>query len=164
MEEKQQKGRILLMVAVAVCLISLAGMIFALNLKKDTGQGTFTPPPFEETAMTGTPVVSHNPSWDELDAKAFQFSVCGEPVLEKETADVWLTNPESNKVWLKLRILDKNDAVLGETGLIKPGEYVQTVRFTVIPKKGDEIKLKIMGYEPETYYSAGSAVLKTRIK
>ena len=59
--------------------------------------------------------------WQELDAQVFRVSVCGAVVLEGNRADVWLTNPESNTVWLKLRIMDENGTVLGETGLIRPG-------------------------------------------
>lgn len=161
---KEIKGKILLMIAVGVCLLSLVGMIFALNWKKETGQGTFSPPPFEKDARTGTPVVSDNPSWGEIDAKVFKVSVCGEFVVENQTADVWMTNPESNEIWLKLRVLDKNNAILGETGLIKPGEYVQKIHFDTVPENGDTINLKIMGYEPETYYSAGSVLLNTSVK
>lgn len=152
------------MVVVGVCLFSLAGMIFALSLKKETGQGTFNPPPFEKDAMVGTPVVSDNPSWGEIDAKVFKVFICGELVFENRTADVWMTNSESNEVWLKLRVLDKNDVILGETGLIKPGEYVQKIHFNIVPEDGDVVKLKIMGYEPETYYSAGSVLLNTNVK
>ena len=59
------------------------------------------------------------------------------------------------------RILDEQDAVLGESGLIRPGEYVQAVKLDTVPRSTANVSLKIMAYEPETYYSAGSARLKT---
>ena len=58
-------------------------------------------------------------------------------------------------------ILAVNPNILGETGLVRPGEYVQTVALTTIPKSGTPITLKIMAYEPDTYYSAGAASLNT---
>ena len=61
-------------------------------------------------------------------------------------------------------MLDANGNTLGETGLIRPGEYVQSVVFETIPEVGDSIGLKLMAYEPETYYSAGSATLNTTVK
>lgn len=74
---------------------------------------------------------------------------------------VYLTNPAENTVWLKLRVLDTNGSILGETGLLRPGEYVRTVALSAAPTPGTSITLKIMGYEPDTYLSAGSATLST---
>ena len=93
----------------------------------------------------------------------YRFSVCGNVIMEGSNAAVYLTNPAENEVWLKLRVLDENDNILGETGLIRPGEYVKDVALTENLTAGTKIKLKIMGYEPETYFSAGSATLNTAI-
>ena len=83
--------------------------------------------------------------------------------MEGNNAAIYLTNPAENKVWLKLRVLDESNNILGETGLIRPGEYVKDVELTENLTAGTKIKLKIMGYEPETYFSAGSATLNTAI-
>ena len=93
----------------------------------------------------------------------YRFSVCGNVVMEGSAAAVYLTNPAGNEVWLKLRVLDEKGNTLGETGLIEPGQYVKDVTLTGNLPAGTEIKLKIMGYEPETYFSAGSAILNTAI-
>ena len=50
---------------------------------------------------------------------------------------------------------------MGETGLIKPGEYVRSVVFSKVPLAGVEISLRVMSYEPETYYSKGEVTLQT---
>ena len=76
---------------------------------------------------------------------------------------MWLTNPVSNTVWLKVRVLDEKGNTLGETGLIKPGEYVQSVTLDTVPKTGKPIVLKIMAYQPDTYYSEGAVSLNTKI-
>ena len=60
-------------------------------------------------------------------------------------------------------MLDSKGNILGQTGLISPGQYVKSVKFDVLPKDGDEITLKLMGYEPETYYSTGEAPLGTTV-
>lgn len=93
----------------------------------------------------------------------YRFSVCGNVMTEGNEAVVYLTNPAENEVWMKLRVLDENGNVLGETGLIKPGEYVKSVALNTLPDAGTKISLKIMGYEPETYRSAGSVTLNTAI-
>ena len=148
----------------AVCAISVLVMIAALLAPGKTIPAEFTPPPFEPNAVIGIPNVPDVLGWTELDAQAFLFSVCGKVVVRDGQADIWLTNPESNTVWLKVRILDKNGETLGESGLIRPGEYVQTVTFDTVPKDGTTIGLKLMAYQPETYFSEGTATLNTTVK
>ena len=67
-------------------------------------------------------------------------------------------------VWLKLRVLTADGTLLGETGLIRPGEYIKSVSLTSEVEDGTAIKLKIMAYEPDTYYSAGSVTLNTILR
>ena len=148
-----------LIIAAAICVLSLIVMVVALTgQKQPQAAGEFTPPPFDSTAVVGTPTVPDGLGYSELDCQVYKVSLCG-----KLNADgnIWLTNPESNEVWLKVRILDVGGNILGETGLVRPGEYVQTVALTTIPKSGTPITLKIMAYEPDTYYSAGAASLNT---
>ncbi len=60
-----------------------------------------------------------------------------------------------------MKVEGENGKLLGETGLIKPGEYVKSVKLNESPEAGSDIRLRIVAYEPETYYSAGSVVLNT---
>lgn len=163
MERKKQKK--LLLLTAAVCAAALAVMIAVLvfGVGGRTEQTDFTPPSFDPSAVQGIPDVPDGLGWGELDAKAFKASVCGAVILNGDTADVWLTNPEENTVWLKLRVLDAQGNTIGETGLIKPGEYVQSVAFSTRPEDGGAVTLKLMAYEPETYYSGGSISLKTTV-
>ena len=164
MAGKNQAKKWAVPVLAAVCLLCLAMMAAALVYTQSPAQGEFIPPPFEESAVSGIPDVPEELGWQELDAQAFQVGVCGAVVLEGSQADVWLTNPEGNNVWLKLRIMDENGTVLGETGLIRPGEYVQSVTFDTVPAPGTAISMKLMAYEPETYHSAGAVTLNTTIQ
>lgn len=160
MKKKQNMG---LLIAVCACVVALIGMIAALSSQPRTEQLAFTPPPFAENARQGIPVVPDDLGWSELDAKAFKVSVCGVVALNGNTADIWLTNPDSNTIWMKLRLLDAQGNTLGETGIIKPGEYVQSVTFDTVPDPGDAVTLKIMAYQPDTYYSEGAVSLNTTI-
>lgn len=158
---KKEKN-IPLMIAALLCILSVAAMTIVLVFSAGkTEPMFFTPPPFDADAVQGVPDVPENLGWAEVDAQVYKASVCGVVIPNDDTADVWFTNPESNSVWLKLRVLDSEGTVIGETGIIKPGEYVQAVTFTDVPGEGDTIELKLMAYEPETYYSAGSATLTT---
>lgn len=139
---------------------------FTCLISCEEEKGEFVPPPFDAGAVVGVPDLE-NPEaigYTELDAKAYKFAVCGLVKLSGDSADIYFTNVETNDVWLKLRVLDEKGNILGETGLIKPGEYVKSVTFSEkVPKVGTSIVMKIMGYQPETYYSAGAANLATVI-
>ena len=92
---------------------------------------------------------------------SFSAHVCGKVIIENDSAELFFTNGSGNNVWLKLRILDEKNHILAETGLLKPNEYIKTIEFIETPQKGEKIKLKIMAYEPDTYYSAGAVTLST---
>lgn len=155
----KKKQNYILPLAAVLCVLSLAVMVFALTRQEvQTEIGEFTPPPFDSSAIVGTPAVPDGLGYNELDCQAYKVSLCGKL---NASGDIWLTNPGSNEVWLKVRVLDEKGNIVGETGLVRPGEYVQTVELTTIPKSGTPITLKIMAYEPETYYSAGAASLNT---
>ena len=83
--------------------------------------------------------------------------------MDGNKATVYYTNAEGNNVYLKLRVLDENDNILGETGLLKPGEYVRDVELIQALSADTGIRLKIMSYAPDTYLSEGSVVLNTTI-
>lgn len=94
----------------------------------------------------------------------FRAYICGNVIVKGDAADVYFTNSEKFDVWLKLRVLTADGILLGETGLIRPGEYVKSVSLTSEVEDGTAIKLKIMAYEPDTYYSAGSVTLNTILR
>ena len=162
--KKKQKNNYILPLAAVLCVLSLAVMVFALTRQDvQTEMGEFTPPPFDAAAVVGSPAVPDGLGWQELDAQAYIVGICGKFIPNGNTADIWLTNPEGNTVWLKVRVLDEKGNTLGETGLVRPGEYVQSVALDTVPKAGTPIVLKIMAYQPDTYYSEGAVSLSTKV-
>ena len=147
-------------VLAALCAAALSVMTAVLIY---TGQARFTPPPFDPAARPGIPDVPEDLGYSELDATAFRFSAAGVLTADNGATDLWLTNPAGSTVWLKARILDADNALLGESGLLRPGEYVQTVTLDRVPAQTAPVTVKIMAYEPETYYSAGSVLLQTQL-
>ena len=143
----------------SIAVIIMVVVLFIENAPKKSS--TFSPPPFESAAQSGIPNVPEDLGWDEIDAKAYRLSICGGIQINDNKADVYFTNPVENDVWMKLRILDSNEKIIAETGLIRSGEYVQSILFTTIPEDGNSVKLKVMAYEPNTYYSAGCVILNT---
>lgn len=152
-------------ILIACFVVLFLVMIVVLCIPKHQ-QSTFTPPPFEVSAQTGTPDIPDEFGYSEpyQAGMSYRFGVCGNVNVNGSKATVFFTNPADNTIWLKLRILDENGNLLGETGLLKPGEYVQYVSLTKELEDGTPIQLKIMGYEPDTYYSAGAATVTTIAK
>lgn len=148
--------------AALLCALSLAVMAAALLIPGKT-QVQFTPPPFDPAAEAGSPQVPEGLGWQMLDAQAYSVGICGKLIPRGNSADLWLTNPEGNTVWLKVRVLDAQGNILGETGLIRPGEYVQSVQLDSVPPVGSPVTLKIMAYQPETYYSEGAVPFNTSV-
>lgn len=153
-------------VAVAICLVAVFVMLVVLFLsEKEPVKGEFIPPSFDSAAVAGTPEVSDDLGYMECyqDGMDFRFSACGNLKLDGKNVNVYLTNSIENDVWLKVRVFDAEGNILGESGLIKPGEYVQSVELSGKLAVGMPIKLKVMAYEPDTYYSAGAVALNTQI-
>ena len=61
-------------------------------------------------------------------------------------------------------IYDGAGNILGETGLIRPGEYVRSVNLTALPQPDAEVSYKIMSYEPDTYFSCGAVIVHCQTK
>ena len=163
--KKKPKTNKTVPVLCGVFAVLLIVMSAALVFGRKHKTAEFTPPPFDAAAIAGVPEVPESLGYISpyQEGMGYRFSVCGNVVMEGNNAAIYLTNPAENKVWLKLQVLDESNNILGETGLIRPGEYVKDVELTENLTAGTKIKLKIMGYEPETYFSAGSATLNTAI-
>ncbi len=143
-----------------LCILSVFTMVTVLR-----GSGAdnfFTPPPFESGAVSGLPAVPEGLGFQQLDAGVFRVNLCGRIRVREGMAEVWFANPAGNSVWLKLRILDEDGNILGQTGLLRPGEYVRGVTVADLPA-GTPVVLKVMAYEPDTYRSAGALTLHTCI-
>lgn len=152
-----------LTIITAVCILSLVIMVVSLAAGKKQVYEEFAPPKFDKNACLGTPDVPEGLGWEELNLQDFKVSLCGVIVPDDNSADIWLTNHADNDVWIKLRVLDMEGNILGETGLIKPGEYLKSVSLSFVLDKAANIVLKIMAYEPHTYYSAGAVELNTTV-
>lgn len=154
--------KLLLPAAIIICAV--AAIIMVIMLVTSGSGRSFTPPPFDPAAQTGAPDVPESAGYGDLDAGDFKFYAAGNLTAENGKTDIWLTNPEENNIWLKARLLDKDDNILGESGLIKPGEYVQSIELDEIPQGTSSVTLKIMAYAPDTYQSAGAIALTTDLK
>ena len=145
-----------------ICAVCVAVMI-AVVAQGRRQVVRFTPPPFDDAAKEGVPALTEAEGYRTIDAQVYKFSICGELVLEEGKTDIWLTNGAENSVWLKVKLKDAEGRELGETGLIRPGEYVRSLRLAVQPEATTEVTVAVMGYEPDSYYSMGSVSLYTTL-
>lgn len=159
------KGNKLLLALSLACVVAIAVMIIVLCIPKKAEQKPFTTPSFDDNAISGTPVVPDGLGYNVLyqDGMSFKAGVCGKISVVGCTADIYLTNIEENEVWLKARFYDSKGNVAGESGLIKPGEYLKSVELKSEPKASEQYTVKIMSYEPDTYNSLGAVTLNPKI-
>lgn len=163
------KTKLLTALVVVVAILTLAALIAAVIIK-DSNPSGFTPPPFDSNAQQGVPnVTDEKLAYGTVDiplpsgvSLPYHVRLCLAPAVEDGKIVAYLTNPKNNdNVWLKLKVLDAEGNKIAETGVIKPGEYVQYAPLlegvdAASLTDGTQIKLKVLAYEPETYSSVGS--------
>lgn len=148
--------RIILALALVAALL-LALLLLRPEKEPEVIRGEFTPPPFDPAAVTGTPSLTAADRFGTLQLNPeLAVCLCSSPVVEDGQARVFFTSPATNTAWVRLRLLDANGSLLGQTGLLRPGEYVECVALTANPKQPEAIA-RILTYEPDTWYSLGSA-------
>ena len=166
---------IVLICIAAVAVVLVFSLVFVLIAQRvvnamsgDTEKQVveFVPPEFDSGAIEGAPSFDDPQSVGYMkiykEKMPYTAYVCGKVKISSEgRTDIYFTNPAENTLWMKLRIFDENGKIIGETGLIKPGEYIKTVQLDTIPKNGSKIVMRIMSYEPDTYYSGGEVSLNT---
>ena len=147
------------------CVVALIVMIVALCIPKKAEQKPFTPPPFDSNAVQGEPTVPEGLGYNILhrEGMSFKVGVCGKITVKKSTVDIYLTNVAENNAWLKARFYNAKGEIVGESGLIKPGEYLQSVVLESVPNESEQYTVKIMSYEPDTYKSLGAVTLNPKI-
>ena len=154
------KSKLFFWVAAAFAALSVMAAIIGIKLSE---KPEFVPPEFEENAKTGFPSVNEEFGFADADINGFEVYVCSKISVENGKAKVFFTNGEENNVWAKIRVIGEERNVIGESGLLNPGEYAEEVALTYIPEKGSKIKIKVMLYEPETYRSEGAVFLEAEI-
>ncbi len=166
MNSKTAKQSKIIYLLMAVLAASVVFMIVALCTDKGPTVGEFVPPAFESAAVQGVPQVDESLGYTELyrDGMAYRVWICGIVTMDAGDAIVNFTNVAENTKYLKLRVTNESGEILGETGLLKPGEYVERVMLTSTPSVGTKLKLKIMGYEPQDYTSAGAVTLNVMVQ
>ncbi len=146
-----------LIISFLILLISFSFLIVTIIFKNDK----FVAPEFDKNAIDGVPEISEDSytSFNYLDS--YKVFICGEPKLVNNKLYLYLTSEKSNDINLKARMY-KDDKLIGETGLLKPNQYLEYVDVSSI-SVGDKISIKIMSYD-DNYQSAGVIKVNLNVK
>ena len=158
------KNKIAIIILSVLCCLSVAVLVVAAAITLNN-KNRFVPPDFDESVIKGTPEVPEGLGYSPIEVEqGYNVYVCGNLIVNGNNVDVYFTSPETNTVWVLLRMVDEYGTVLGETGIVQPGEYIKSLRLNTVPEQETNVKLKIIAYQPETYISMGSVGLKTKLK
>ena len=157
-----RKTRVLYVALLGVILIALivTGILVFQRLNTTPA---FVPPAFDKSAQVGEPTPDLDLGYTTVNVEqGFEIRLCGRLFVKNDHIEINLTNPTSNDVWMMTELQDENGKVLAKSGIIKPGEYVQSV--TLLKKltaAETNVKIVVIGYAPNTYASRGTVGMKT---
>lgn len=153
------KNKIVIILTIVLVILVSIVIVLAINLKKKT---TFTKPKFDKLVLNEIP--------DDLKyqknilkiSEGYAIYIDAMPKIDDEQLIVNFISLEDNNIWIKLRIIKDNE-IIGESGLVRPGEYLKTVKINTNLSINQNITYIIMGYEFDTYLSAGVINLNTKV-
>ena len=147
----------------AVITLALAGIILFLVQYEPP----YKPPAFEVGAVTGTPSPPESFGYNSVDAAGkFEFMLAG-TFYQQEDASlrIYFNNPPQNEVYLMCEVTDSGGATLYKSGLLRPGEYVESLKpARRLENAATPVEVNVYAFEPDTYYSTGTVVLKNTLQ
>lgn len=154
MDRRQKIILAILGVLLLAALIVLA--VVAASRKPEVIISGFKAPPFEEKATLGVP--EGVDGYREINVEGnYTFSLCMEPKIEENDLHIFFASDKDNDAWLLIRIYDvESGEQIGTSGLLREGEYVESVTLSRLPADG-AVRVKILSYEKDTYFSLGTA-------
>ena len=155
---------ILAVLGVLVLAAAITVAVLAGNRQPQYVQGQFTPPPFAEGTVVGTPE-NLDPAlgYGTLNLDGSAVSLCANTTIVNGKAQLYLTNAADNIGWVRIKLYSADGTQLGQSGLVRPGEYIRWIDLDTVPGSAGLAVIKIMLYEPETYYSLGSATAQVML-
>ena len=153
-----------LFILVAITMILIAFTITVViwtSFKRE-----FVKPEFDKNAKPISNIeIDEKLQYAEINVEdGYNVGICNNLIMDKEeNILIYFSSLKDNNVYLKLRIYDKEQKILKETGLIKPGQQIEKIKIENL-KNDKDVVIKIMSYDPETYYSKGTVSINTKIK
>lgn len=160
--DKAQK--ITVSIFAALLIIAIIAIIAVAGADKSPTVLDFVPPPFDENVKTGIP----DPLPDSFGTLSISpelvVGLCALPKINDEEMQIgiFLTSHADNYCNIRLLVYAENGELLGESGLIKPGDHLPALELSSIPESGKPLRAVILSFEPDTYYSMGSAEVEIK--
>ena len=155
---KNKKNIIILSIVLVILILFIIFLMITIEKKTN-----FHAPNFELNTTEKIPeIIDYESSIIDV-SDGYSFYIEGVPHIEKENLIINFISPKDNNIWIKIRILDEKDNIIGESGLIKPGEYLKQIKLKKKLSKKSNITYMIIGYEKDTYMSAGTIKLNTKV-
>lgn len=152
---------------VILSIIAVVLIIMTIIIAQATGsKKEFLKPEFDKNATNITnEKIAEELQYAEINVEeGYIVGLCNNLVLDSsDNIKIYFTSLKENTVYVKLRIYDKNEKLITETGLLKPDQQIEKIKVENI-KENKDVTIKIMSYDPETYYSRGTVTLNTKIK
>lgn len=157
------KNKYIVILAIIAVIMIIITLIIAqvVDSKKQ-----FLKPEFDSNAINITNEnIAEELQYAEINVEeGYTVGLCNNLVLDSSNnIKICFSSLKENTVYVKLRIYDKNEELIKETGLLKPGEQIEKINADNI-KETKDVTIKIMSYDPDTYYSRGTVTLNTKIK
>ena len=142
-----------------ILILGVAAAIVAAGRQPQVIINEFVPPAFDQAAIIGQPPeLPANLGYGILAMQEdASVGLCRNVMVTDGNAMLYLTAPGTNRCWVRVLIYAEDGTLLGESGLLRPGEYITSVALCTTPKTGSLVSVRIQLYEPDTYLSLGSA-------
>ena len=154
-----KKNKITIILSIILLILIMIIILLMVSIRN---KSTFKKPEFDKNAIETIPSDLEYQKKILNVTDNYSIYINPEPVIKNNSIILNLISLETNNILVKVRILNK-DKIVAETGLIKPGQYLEKVKLDEELNVGDEIVYIIMGYEKDSYLSAGSVKLNTWI-
>ena len=157
--------KIILSVVGALLVVAIIATVAVFFATRQKTVDLFVPPDVDIHAIQGAP-----DAIDEISAYQkvmmsgeFQFSMCLCPEYKNGSVELYYTSYDTNTVNSLVKLYDGEGNEVGKSGLIRPGHYLKSISISDLPEDA-VITAKILSYEPETYYSMGTASGKLSLR
>lgn len=148
---------ILIVILIILVLIIIALLI---NIKN---KSAFIKPKFDKNVSIEMPEHIDYKSATINISKNYSIYIDGMPTIENNDLIINFISMEDNNVWIKVRVLNEKEQIVAESGVLKPGEYLRSIKTTKKLSKNNKLTYVIIGYEVDTYLSAGTIELNTKV-
>ena len=147
-------------ILIAIIFVVLLAFMLANYIYSNKNNNTIV---FDKNAIVGEPSPDKEYYYSSLTSPTGYYVSLASNLYRQDDDSLmlFLTNPSINDVYFMCKIENTKGEVLYQSNVIKPGEYIDKLKAykKIEEDKEIDIKIYIIAYEKDTYYSAGEVVL-----